>query len=605
MLHLSHRKKLIIIFIIALICLGLQFLFHQAYLAKLIITLVGSLISISMIIEMINTIRSGRYGVDLLAILAISSTLFIGEYWASLIVLIMLVGGDTLEDYAANKANQELKSLLDNSPQTAHKLVNDSTVAINVNDVLIDDILLVKPNELIPVDGTIIKGSTLINEASLTGESQPQAKGINDSIMSGSLNGDNSIYMRVTKLAKDSQYQKLVRLVEQAQQTPAHFVRLADRYAIPFTIIAILLASWAWWYSKDIRRFAEVLVVASPCPLILAAPVALVAGMSRSSKEGIIVKNGNVLEKLASAKSAAFDKTGTITSGMLSVDRIHRLNGISQLDILYLAASVEQESSHILGRAVVEYARQKHITLAPLESLKEVTGNGVQAVIAGKVIKVGKLKYVAPDSPMEPLKTTAIYISADDILQGYITFIDHVRPEANETMQQLHNLGISNLYMLTGDQSAIAKQVAHQVGINQVKADLLPEDKIRELKKLTKKQRPVIMVGDGVNDAPCLAQADIGIAMGANGSTAASEAADAVIVKDDLMKVISAIKIAKNTLKIARQAVLLGIFICSVLMIIASFGYLPAIYGALCQEVIDTVAILWALKARFNGKKIS
>lgn len=599
MQRLSHKHKLIIILIIALICLGLQFLFYQTYLAKLIITIVGSLISISMIIEMIKTIRSGRYGVDLLAILAISSTLFIGEYWASLIILIMLVGGDSLEDYATNKANQELKALLDNSPQSAHKLVSDSTVAIKVNDVLIDDILLVKPNEIIPVDGIIIKGSSLINESSLTGESQPQSKGINDYVMSGSLNGDNSIYMRVTKLAKDSQYQKLVRLVEQAQQSPARFVRLADRYAIPFTIIAILLAGIAWWYSKDIKRFAEVLVVASPCPLILAAPVAMVAGMSRSSKEGIIVKNGNVLEKLAHAKSAAFDKTGTITSGMLNVDKIHRLNGLSQLDILYLAASAEQESSHILGRAVVDYARQKNIALAPLESLQEVTGNGVQAVIAGKIIKVGKLKYVAPNSPMEPLKTTAIYISADDILQGYITFIDHIRPEARDTMQQLHILGINNLYMLTGDQSAIAEKIAQQVGIDQVKADLLPEDKIKELQKLTKEQHPVMMVGDGVNDAPCLAQADIGIAMGANGSTAASEAADAVIVKDDLMKVISAIKIAKNTLKIARQAVLLGIFICSGLMIVAAFGYLPAIYGALCQEVIDTVAILWALKARF------
>ena len=314
MKKLSNKQKLIIILVIAAIAVVLQFGFHLHLFAQILVTIVGAIVAFSMFIGMIKTIRSGKYGVDLLAIMDVVATLAVSEYWAAMVILVMLTGGDALEDYAAKKASTELKALLNNSPQTAHLITNGKTSDIPVNDVKIGDQLIVKPGELVPVDGIIKNGEGLFDESSLTGESRPVSKTAGDEVMSGSVNGDNAITLQVTKLAKDSQYQQLVKLVKEAESTPAHFVRLADRYAVPFTIIAIIISSLAWMLSGRPERFAEVLVVASPCPLILAAPVAMVSGMSRASRNGIVVKTGSVLEKLAVAKTGAFDKTGTITS---------------------------------------------------------------------------------------------------------------------------------------------------------------------------------------------------------------------------------------------------------------------------------------------------
>lgn len=322
MKKLSNKQKLIIILVIAAIAVVLQFGFHLQLFAQILVTVVGAIVTFSMFIGMIKTIRSGKYGVDLLAIMAVVATLAVSEYWAAMVILVMLTGGDALEDYAAKKASTELKALLNNSPQTAHLVTNGKTSDIPVNDVKVGDQLIVKPGELVPVDGIIKNGEGLFDESSLTGESRPASKTAGDEVMSGSVNGDNAITLQVTKLAKDSQYQQLVKLVKEAESTPAHFVRLADRYAVPFTIIAIIISSLAWALSGHPERFAEVLVVASPCPLILAAPVAMVSGMSRASRNGIVVKTGSVLEKLAVAKTGAFDKTGTITSGQLTVDKI-------------------------------------------------------------------------------------------------------------------------------------------------------------------------------------------------------------------------------------------------------------------------------------------
>lgn len=398
--------------------------------------------------------------------------------------------------------------------------------------------------------------------------------------MSGSLNGDNSVTLQVSKLAKDSQYQQLVKLVKEAESTPAHFVRMADRYAVPFTLAAILISLAAWFFSGDPHRLAEVLVVASPCPLILAAPVAMVSGMSRASRNGIVVKTGDVLEKLATAKTGAFDKTGTITSGQLTVQDVVTTSSMKVEELLQLAASAEQESSHILARSLVAYTDNQNIDLAPVSSLEEKTGKGIEA-----------------------LATTTIYVSVDDELCGYVTFTDHVRPEAKETMNTLKALGVKKLMMLTGDQEKIAQRVAKEVGIDEVKADLLPQDKITALQNIPKSGHPTFMVGDGVNDAPSLATVDVGIAMGAHGSTAASESADVVILKDDLSRVSKAVTISRDTIKVARQSVLLGIAICTALMLIASTGIIPAFIGAMFQEVVDTVSILWALKARYSHEQ--
>ena len=600
---MKHSTKLGLIIAIALFSAILEFGFGLALVAQIIITVTGTLIALSMLKEMIKTLRSGSYGVDLLAITAVAATLAVGQYWAAMIVLIMLVGGDSLEDYASKKAHTELKALLDNSPQTAHKVVADKLIDIKVDEANIGDQLVVKPGETVPVDGHIIKGSSMFDESSLTGESRPITKNVSDTVYSGSINGDSAITMTVDKLAKDSQYQRLIQLVKQADSTPAHFVRMADRYAVPFTGIAFVIAGIAWFVSKDPVRFAEVLVVASPCPLILAAPVALVSGMSRSSRNGIVVKTGSVLEKMATAKTAAFDKTGTITSGRLFVDQIKPVAGTTKEELLSYAASAERSSGHILARSLLNYAVKHDVNLLEVQQLSEVTGNGVTAQIAGQTIKVGKASFVAPTAQVAETTQTCVYISLNDQYIGTITFIDKLRFEAAQTMQTLRDHGVKHLMMLTGDQQAIAQTIAKEVGIDDVRAKLLPEEKIKALKAVPESEHPVIMVGDGVNDAPSLTVADVGIAMGAHGATAASESADVVILKDDLLKVAKAVEIAQDTLRIARQAVLIGIFICVFLMLVASTGLIPAIVGAMFQEVIDTVSILWGLRARYSHEK--
>ena len=602
---MKHTQKLIAIFEIAILALIMEFGLHHPLWAQILITLTGAYLALTMFVEMIKTLMSGKYGVDLLAITAIIATLAVGQYWAAMIILLMLVGGDTLEDHASHKANSDLKSLLENSPQVAHRLnnKNNTTTDIEIDDIQVGDWLLVKAREIVPADGHILKGSSFFDQSSLTGESKPIEKDLGDDVMSGSLNGDTVVIIQADKESKDSQYQRLITLVRESEAKPAHFVRMADRYAVPFTLIAYVIAGIAWFISKDPVRFAEVLVVASPCPLILAAPVALVAGMSRTSRSGIVVKTGDVLEKLATAKTFAFDKTGTITQGTLSVAEIMPVTGIDSQKLLELSASVENNSNHILGRSLVGYAKSQNLTLKTASSVKEITGNGIQALVADKIVKVGKSTYVTGASSELEQTQTAIFVSIDNKYAGYITFTDRMRPEAKQTMNVLTQQHHARVMMLTGDQQETAEDIAQQAGISEIYAELLPDEKIKLIKNTPKDHRPVVMVGDGVNDAPALAEADVGIAMGAHGATAASETASAVILKDDLSRVEKAVEISEDTMKVARQSVMIGIAICTILMLIASFGILPTLFGALLQEVVDTVSILWALRARHGHSK--
>lgn len=595
---MSNFKKFLITVVVGIAALIAEFGLDQPRIAFWLIVIIGGVTTVSMFIGMIQTLRSGKYGVDILAITAIIATLAVGEYWASLVVLIMLTGGDSLEDYASRQASRELQSLLDNSPQIAHRVVGEELEDLAVDAVAVGDLILVKPGEIVPVDGVVVAGESRVDESSLTGESKPIEKRLKSELMSGSVNGDAALRFRVTKKASDSQYQRLVELVKESKAKPAHFVRLADRYAVPFTLIAYLIGGVAWFISKDPVRFAEVLVVASPCPLILAAPVALVAGMSRSSRNGIVVKTGTTIEKLAEAKTIAFDKTGTLTEGQLQVAEIKSFDqSLSAEKLIQYAASAEQESNHILARSLVHYAHQQKIELLPVDHLEEVTGQGIKAVVAGHQIRVGKADF-AGNTEEIMTDQTIVYVAVDDQTSGYLTFKDLVRPESKATITQLKQLGILKTVMLTGDKKSIADQIGQEVGISEVHAQCLPEDKINVLKEMEANARPVVMVGDGVNDAPALSVADIGIAMGAHGSTAASESADAVILKDDLTRVSEAIRLSQDTMKIARQSVIIGIVICVVLMLIASTGMIPALLGAALQEVIDTVSILSALRAR-------
>jgi heavy metal-(Cd/Co/Hg/Pb/Zn)-translocating P-type ATPase len=593
----SDKIKLYGTLTIGALAAVLQFGFHQAGYAQLIISILGLLLALIMFVDMIKVLKSGNFGIDLLAITAIVATIVLGQYWAGWIVLLMLTGGDTLEEYAANKAKSELKSLLDNTPSQAHLIDKDTVRDIDIDDVKVGDQILIRPKEQVPVDGIVVDGQSEVDESSLTGESVPVNVKLDSHVMSGSINGENPFKIKAEKVAADSEYQAIVKLVKESETHPAHFVRLADRYAVPFTIVAYVIAGLAWYFSKDPVRIAQVLVVASPCPLILAAPIAFVSGMSRTSRNGIIIKSGTALEKLNSAKTIAFDKTGTITKGKLVVDDFQTANDFEPKEVMAYAASIEQNSSHVMAEAIVDYAKAANLSLQNAVDLKEVTAEGIIGNIAGHIVKVGQGSFVT-DEEVPEVKGSGVYVSIDGKYAGVYSLLDQIRPESKSTIAKLKDFGIKNVLMISGDKKEATEMVASEVGITKAYPSSLPADKVKIINGLDKEYHPTIMVGDGVNDAPALALADVGIAMGYKGANAASESADAVILQDDLSKVSTVVKISHDTMRIAREAVLLGIFICTVLMVIAAFGLIPTIIGALFQEVVDTVAILYALRAR-------
>lgn len=595
----TDKIKLFTTLGIGIVAFILQFLFHQTFFAQVIISVLGIILALIMFIDMIKVLKTGNFGVDLLAITAIVATIALGEYWAGWIVLLMLTGGDTLEEYAANKAKSELRTLLDNSPSTAHVFKNDELVDVDVDEVQVGDELLVRPKEQVPVDAVVISGDSEVDESTLTGESVPVQISAGSHVMSGSINGETPFRIEAEKVASESEYQAIVKLVKESETHPAHFVRLADRYALPFTIIAYVIAAIAWYVSKDPIRIAQVLVVASPCPLILAAPIAFVSGMSRSSRNGIIVKSGTALEKISSAKTMAFDKTGTITRGKLVIQAVKVVTGFDPKKIYAYAAAVEQNSSHIMAQTIVNFAEDQKLTLPEVTNVKEFTAQGIVGEIDGQIIKVGTAEFVT-DQVVEKVPGSAVYLSVDDKYAGVYSLIDQIRPEAKETVTRLRKLGFNDILMISGDKKETTSAVASEVGINKTYPSSLPADKVKIIQQFPKAKLPIIMVGDGVNDAPALALADVGIAMGYKGANAASESADAVVLKDDLSKVADVAKISDDTLRVAKQAVLIGIIICIVLMVIAAFGLIPMIIGALLQEVVDTVTILYALRAKSN-----
>ncbi|MGO4981881.1 heavy metal translocating P-type ATPase [Lactobacillus amylovorus] len=568
----------------------------------IIIDILGIWISVLLLMEIFEDWKSGRYGVDILAVIAIVSTILINNYWAEWMILVMSTGGETLEDYATGQASKELRSLLNNTPRIANKLVNGQITEVKVNELHIGDIVLIKPGQQVPVDGGIIKGTSSFDQSSLTGESVPVTKKPGDNLMSGSVNGDVAVQMKVTKEAKDSEYQSIVALVKSSQAQPAKFVKMADRYAVPFTIISLIIGGVAWAVSGDATRFAEVMVVASPCPLLIAAPVALVSGMSSMSAHHIIVKSGPTLEKLARAKTFAFDKTGTLTENQLVVDQVVPAEeSVSKDELQGLAASVEQQSSHVIAGSLVK-ATNKDL-IKPVTDLKETTAQGVEGNVDGKHVKVGKLKFVAPDHEKIDVNSTAVFVSIDNQFAGYITLMDEMRPETPDTIAKLKRQGAQDIMMLTGDHKAVAERVGNKAGITDIRADLLPSEKIKAIKGVPKNLRPVVMTGDGVNDAPSLTAADVGIAMGAKGATAASESADAVIMVNDLSKINDAVAISKHTMKVANVDVLTAIGVVIIIELIAFTGVIPAFWGAILQEVVDMITISLGLLAKTTPSK--
>lgn len=598
---MKHQWKFLSVIAIGIIAAILEVAFHQPLWAEIVIDIAGALLALSMVWEMIQTLKEGKFGVDLLAIIAVVSTMMIRQYWAAFMILFMLTGGESLEDYAASQADKELRSLLDHSPRMASKLVNGTVQEVKVEDLLVGDMVLIKPGSQVPVDGVITKGNSSFDQSSLTGESVPVERGEGESLMSGSINGDNAVEMKVTKKAADSEYQRIVELVKTSQAQPAKFVKMADRYAVPFTIISLVIGIAAWLISGNPVNFVEVMAVASPCPLLLAAPVAIVSGMSSMSKHHIIVKSGTSLEKLDRAKTFAFDKTGTLTRNELIINKIVAVNDkYSEHEMQVLAASAEQQSNHIIASSLVKNTDKKD--LLPVSDLSETTGQGVAATVDGKAVKVGKLSFVAPDHEKIDAGATAIYISIDGEFAGYVTFKDKLRPETAETIATLHRQGVKHIMMLTGDHKDVADTIGKAAGVDDIRHDLLPAQKIAAIREVPADQRPVVMVGDGVNDAPSLTAADVGIAMGAAGATAASESADAVIMVNDLSKVNDAVAISKHTMKVANVDVLTAISVVIVIELIASTGVIPVLFGAILQEVVDVITILLALLAKTEPK---
>ena len=556
---------------------------------------------------MIADLRAGSYGVDILAVTAIVSTVLVGEYWAALVVCLMLSGGEALEDYAAGRARRELSALLERAPQVGHRLLPDGTVAdVPVTELVVGEEVLVKPHELVPVDGVLLSDDATFDESSLTGESLPVDRRRGDDLLSGSVNGGEAVRVRVRAAAADSQYQRIVELVREAQDSKAPFVRLADRVAVPFTAVAFLIAGLAWALSGEATRFAEVLVVATPCPLIIAAPVAFMAGMSRSARNGVIVKGGGTLEQLSRVRTVAFDKTGTLTYGTPRVARVDVADGLSSDELLSLAAAVEQYSSHPLAAAIVKAARDRRLPVPAASDVEEVTGHGVRAVVGGHAVVVGKATFVGAEVtgvrevPLEPGQT-GVHVGVSGRYAGVVALADETRAETAQTLAGLHRAGVRTTMMLTGDAEPTARHIAAEIGIDDVRAGLLPEDKVGALRAVT--ARPVMMVGDGVNDAPVLAVADVGVAMGAKGSTAASESADVVVMLDDLYRTVRAVQIGRRTMRVAWQAIGIGVGLSVALMLVAAAGLLPAIVGAWMQEVVDLTCILWALLASRPGRE--
>lgn len=551
-------------------------------------------------VGMVRDILHGHWGLDILAVTAIVATVVVGEYIAALIVVLMLTGGEALEDYAGRRAKRELDALLTRAPQHAHRVADDHFVDVPVDDVAPGDVLLVRPSEIVPVDGDLRSAETSVDESSITGESVPVDKRAGDGLLSGSVNGPIAIEMTATARAADSQYQQIVALVSEAAASKAPVVRLADRYAVPFTVFSLLLAAVAWWVSGDPVRFAEVLVLATPCPLLIAAPVAFIGGMSRAARNGIIVKGGGVLEQLASAKTAVFDKTGTLTHGAPELVAIRPEPGFSPDELLALVASAEQYSSHVLAASMIEAASQRGLPLAEADAAREAATNGVVARIGGREVVVGKFAYVLEHAAgtrrteIAPGEL-AVYVAVAGRYAGALLARDRLRDNARATLERLDGLGVRHTMMLTGDAQATADHIAAELGIERVRAECLPADKVHEVAAIA--ERPVIMVGDGVNDAPVLAAADVGIAMGARGATAASESADAVILVDDISRTAKAVAIGRDTVRIALQSIWLGIIVSVGLMLVAAFGFIPATAGALLQEFVDLAAILAALRA--------
>lgn len=628
---------------------------------------------------MIDDLRHGQVGVDVLAVVAILSTVAVAEYWASWAVTLMITSGEAIEEYAQAKAEHSLTALMEAAPQTAHvvnlpgvgrgsaadkgdssdgfRRVGSASAAaaahrfdtVPVEQVQLGDVLMVLPGETVPVDGELLSGTATLDLSNINGEPVPREVFAGARVMSGAVNGSTALTMRATQVAADSQYQRILELVASAQESRPAVVKTADRLAVPFTVLSLVIAGVAWAVSGVPTRFAQVLVLATPCPLLIAAPVAYIAGTGRLAAAGVLIKAQDVLENLGRVTQVFFDKTGTLTVKQPQVVRVEMLPGaatrLNEDHVLMMAGAVESYSVHILSKGIAKAGAEALARLRQrfedgqrlcpepeaswpghgreypvVKNINEDAGKGVSGEVNGHAVRVGRLSFAAageegflavdrtaPSRSEDDLRTRfgllqpdemASYVSVDGQLIARIVLRDVPRANAKAALAKLHELGVTKLAMLTGDKRASANIIASEVGIDEVHAELFPEDKVAAVKAATGAGKTVtMMVGDGVNDAPVLAVADIGVAMTDGTSTAASESAQVVIMNDNIAAVPRAIAIARRTKRVMLQAVIAGLVLATIGMIAAAFDLIPVVVGAFLQEAIDVVSILWALTA--------
>jgi heavy metal translocating P-type ATPase len=549
----------------------------------------------------------GEVGVDLIAVLAMAGALLLGQYLAGAIVALMLTGGAALERFAVARARRELSALIRRAPRMAHRRAGADIVDIDVNEVVLGDLLLVKPGEVVPVDGVVSSGSAVLDESALTGESKPVKLEAGAPVRSGGTNGGGPFELRATATAMESTYAGIIRLVRTAEGSKAPFVRLADRYALGFLALTLLLASLAWLIGGSLVRALAVLVVATPCPLILAAPAAIIAGVSRCAKHGIIVKGGGPLETLARVRVLLLDKTGTVTAARPEVVAVETFGSVSSDEVVRSAASIEQVSIHPYAPAILAEAHGRGIELSFPVNACEQMGTGITGQIEGRNVGVGQLDFVAPRTPRTPelrsveVRTAvegsaSVFVAIDGLLAGVLLLQDPIRPEVPRALRSLREAGVRRIHMVTGDHPDVAELVGDVLGVDHVFAERAPDEKV-EVVRVVRAEGLTAMVGDGMNDAPALALADVGIAMGARGATAASEAADVVLTSDRFEGLLLAIRTAQRTRRIALQSVLVGMGLSLLAMGFATAGYISPVLGAILQEGIDVLVILNALRA--------
>ena len=585
----------------------LAYVASRPALADLCWTLATAPVIAGLAVSIVRDLLDGRFGVDAIALVSMSAALALGQPLAGAVVALMYSGGNVLEEIAVARAEHDLRSLVDRAPREAHRRVGDRIEEVPISAVAIGDQLLVRAGEVVPVDGVLTSIEATIDEAALTGEPIPVVKARGAAILSGSLNAGETFELTVSAAAGESTYAGIVRLVTAAQTAKAPFVRLADRYALIFLPVALALAFVAWLISGDLIRSLAVLVAATPCPLILAAPVAFIAGVAQAARRGILVKGGGPLEALARAHTVLFDKTGTLTVGGARLLSVEVAPGETADEVLMLGASLEQASHHVVAKAIVEAGAERGLSLKIPEQVSESMGSGLQGMIDGRLVAAGSRDMIFGGEPVPPWASRVtrraswrsalvVFVAVEGRPIGALLLADELRSDTPRAIRMLREAGVARMVMVTGDRAAAAQAIGAALDLDAVLADRVPSDKVDAV-RFEQRLHPTIMVGDGINDAPALASADVGIALGARGASASSEAADVVILADRLDRVGEAIVIAQRARRIAIESIVAGMGLSTLAMLAATFGWLMPVPAAIAQELIDVAVILNALRA--------